>query len=297
MRLIGFAAALILILATAALARRLAPDNPPLRALTIAAVGLTPGVAIWALGGLETLAVGAFLTLGIYFMVAYFQGNRSRDAALAGLAFSAAVLARMDAAIFIGAAGIGVLAFSTGGFLTRFRAAFLVGGVPALASFAHMAWRLQYYGLPLPLTYYAKAETPLELRAAFLSELTSYVTFNFPLWPLAIVAGFAAFLTRQDNAPVVRALALPFICASAYILWSGGDHMPGARVCLPLLGLAAALVLGAIFLRHALRMRRIPEDVELPMKTFRYSITYLGILFAALLVHHYFLFHLSLSPA
>ena len=61
-----------------------------------------------------------------------------------------------------------------------------------------------------------------------------------------------------------------------------------------LIYLTAALVLGAIFLRHAIRMRRVPEDLELPMKTFKYSITYLGILFAALLVDHYFLFQLNL---
>ena len=58
--------------------------------------------------------------------------------------------------------------------------------------------------------------------------------------------------------------------------------------------LAAALVLGAIFLRHAIRMRRVPEDLELPMKTFKYSITYLGLLFAALLIDHYFLFQINL---
>jgi protoheme IX farnesyltransferase len=61
-----------------------------------------------------------------------------------------------------------------------------------------------------------------------------------------------------------------------------------------LIYLAAALVLGGIFLQHAIRMRLVPEDSELPMKTFKYSITYLGILFAALLVDHYFLFQLSL---
>ena len=61
-----------------------------------------------------------------------------------------------------------------------------------------------------------------------------------------------------------------------------------------LIYLAAALVLGAIFLRHAIRMRLVPDDIELPMKTFKYSITYLGILFAALLVDHYFLFQLNL---
>jgi protoheme IX farnesyltransferase len=61
-----------------------------------------------------------------------------------------------------------------------------------------------------------------------------------------------------------------------------------------LIYLAAALTLGGIFLRHAIRMRLAPEDLELPMKTFKYSITYLGILFAALLIDHYFLFQLSL---
>ena len=60
-----------------------------------------------------------------------------------------------------------------------------------------------------------------------------------------------------------------------------------------LIYLATALVLGGIFLRHALRMRFVPGDAELPMKTFKYSITYLGVLFAALLIDHYFLFMLS----
>jgi protoheme IX farnesyltransferase len=61
-----------------------------------------------------------------------------------------------------------------------------------------------------------------------------------------------------------------------------------------LIYLAAAIALDAVFLYHAIQMRRVPEDLELPMKTFKYSITYLGALFAALLVDHYFLFQLSL---
>ena len=61
-----------------------------------------------------------------------------------------------------------------------------------------------------------------------------------------------------------------------------------------LIYLATALVLGGIFLHYAIRMLRVPDDLELPMKTFKYSITYLGVLFAALLIDHYFLFQLSL---
>jgi len=49
---------------------------------------------------------------------------------------------------------------------------------------------------------------------------------------------------------------------------------------------AAALVLGAIFLGYAVRIYAAYSDA-LAQKTFRYSIAYLALLFAALLVDHY----------
>ena len=49
---------------------------------------------------------------------------------------------------------------------------------------------------------------------------------------------------------------------------------------------AAALVLGSIFLAHALRIYLRYSDA-VAQKTFRYSIAYLALLFAALLVDHY----------
>lgn len=61
-----------------------------------------------------------------------------------------------------------------------------------------------------------------------------------------------------------------------------------------LIYLTAAVSLGAVFLNYAIRMLRVPDDVELPMRTFKFSITYLAVLFAALLVDHYFLLQLSL---
>ncbi len=50
--------------------------------------------------------------------------------------------------------------------------------------------------------------------------------------------------------------------------------------------LAAALVLDGIFLRYAWALRNT-ERADLPMRTFRYSINYLALLFAALLIDHY----------
>ena len=61
-----------------------------------------------------------------------------------------------------------------------------------------------------------------------------------------------------------------------------------------LIYLSTALVLGGIFLTFAIRMRRTPGDLVLPMRTFKFSITYLGVLFAALLIDHYFLVQLSI---
>jgi protoheme IX farnesyltransferase len=50
--------------------------------------------------------------------------------------------------------------------------------------------------------------------------------------------------------------------------------------------LAAAVALGAVYIRHAVRILR-SEDERAAQATFRYSIAYLALLFAALLVDHY----------
>jgi protoheme IX farnesyltransferase len=50
--------------------------------------------------------------------------------------------------------------------------------------------------------------------------------------------------------------------------------------------LAAALALDGVFLRHAWILRTSGR-ADLPMRTFRFSINYLALLFAALLIDHY----------
>jgi len=52
--------------------------------------------------------------------------------------------------------------------------------------------------------------------------------------------------------------------------------------------LLTALVLDAWYLYYSIKMWRNPDDVELPMKSFKFSISYLGLLFSALLIDHYF---------
>jgi protoheme IX farnesyltransferase len=54
-----------------------------------------------------------------------------------------------------------------------------------------------------------------------------------------------------------------------------------------LIYLATAVLLGAQFVRHAVALKRTDAPPHLPMTVFRYSINYLMILFAALLLDHY----------
>lgn len=60
-----------------------------------------------------------------------------------------------------------------------------------------------------------------------------------------------------------------------------------------LIYLIGAVLLGIGFLYYAVQMIRHPDDMELPMKTFGFSINYLMILFVILLVDHYFPLHLN----
>lgn len=60
-----------------------------------------------------------------------------------------------------------------------------------------------------------------------------------------------------------------------------------------LIYLIGAVLLGIGFLYYAVQMIRHPDNMELPMKTFGFSINYLMILFVILLVDHYFPLNLN----
>jgi protoheme IX farnesyltransferase len=59
-----------------------------------------------------------------------------------------------------------------------------------------------------------------------------------------------------------------------------------------LIYLAAAIVLNFFFLRHSWRVHKHYSDL-IARKAFTYSILYLSLLFAALLVDHYFYYTIS----
>jgi protoheme IX farnesyltransferase len=87
--------------------------------------------------------------------------------------------------------------------------------------------------------------------------------------------------------PVTHGVAFTRLQVLLYtVLLTAVTIMPFVTGMSGLIYLAAALVLNAMFIFYALQMK-ITERAHLPMKVFRFSITYLMWLFAALLVDHY----------
>lgn len=119
--------------------------------------------------------------------------------------------------------------------------------------------------------------TPPHFWALAIARKEEYAKVGIPMLPVT----HGEDHTRLSILSYTVLLAL--VTLIPYLIGSSG-----------LIYLASALVLDAFFLYYALQMMRYPDDAEWAMKTFKYSITYLGFLFAALLIDHYFLIQISL---
>jgi len=119
--------------------------------------------------------------------------------------------------------------------------------------------------------------TPPHFWALAIARLEEYAKVDIPMLPVTHGVAY----TRLNI--LLYSILLLLVTIMPYLIGMSG-----------LIYLVAALGLGAYFLYYAVRMYRDHEDEELPMLMFKYSISYLGLLFTALLIDHYFLFQLSL---
>jgi protoheme IX farnesyltransferase len=111
--------------------------------------------------------------------------------------------------------------------------------------------------------------TPPHFWALAIARRDEYARAGIPMLPVTHGVAYTRLQVLLYTVLLVLVTLMPFV-----------THMSG------LLYLAAALVLNAGFLYYALALK-ITARVELPMRVFRFSITYLMWLFAALLVDHY----------
>ena len=116
--------------------------------------------------------------------------------------------------------------------------------------------------------------TPPHFWALAIAKLEDYERVGIPMLPVTHGEEF----TRQHI--LLYTILLVLVTIVPYLTGMSG-----------LIYLVAALALGGRFLYWAIRMRR-DSDKAIPMQVFRFSITYLMYLFAALLIDHYFIIRL-----
>jgi protoheme IX farnesyltransferase len=111
--------------------------------------------------------------------------------------------------------------------------------------------------------------TPPHFWALAIARKDEYAKVGIPMLPVTHGVPFTRLQVVLYTLLLTSVTLMPFVTGMSGIIY-----------------LAAALVLNGMFIWHAIAMK-VTERAHLPMKVFRFSITYLMWLFAALLVDHY----------
>jgi len=120
--------------------------------------------------------------------------------------------------------------------------------------------------------------TPPHFWALAIARKEEYAKVEIPMLPVTHGESYTRLQILLYTILLLLVTILPYLIGMSGIIY-----------------LLAAIILGGFFLNYAVRMLRQVDDAELPMNMFRFSISYLGFLFAALLIDHYLLFQLSIA--
>jgi protoheme IX farnesyltransferase len=142
------------------------------------------------------------------------------------------------------------------------------GAMPPVLGWAAVTGEVTADALTLFLIIFAW--TPPHFWALALYRKNEYAKAGVPMLPVTHGDKFTRLHVLLYTVILFACSLLPFVVRMSGLIY-----------------LAAAVVLGSMFLRYAVRIYRDYSDT-LARRTFRFSITYLAALFAALLIDHYF---------
>ena len=143
----------------------------------------------------------------------------------------------------------------------------LAGAIPPMLGWVAVTDSMDPYAWLLVLIIFVW--TPPHFWALAIHRADEYAEADIPMLPVTHGILYTRKSVLYYTVLLVACSLLPYLTGMTGMIY-----------------LVAAVLLGLGFLMHALALR-FTEDPARPMKTFGYSIVYLFILFAALLVDHY----------
>jgi heme o synthase len=141
------------------------------------------------------------------------------------------------------------------------------GAAPPLLGWAAVTNSIEPGALLLFLIVFAW--TPPHFWALAIARRDEYAKAGIPMLPVAYGIELTRFHILLYTVLLTIVTLLPWLIAMSGVIYG-----------------VSALVLDAMFLKLAWQLYKTPRP-DLPMRTFRWSINYLGFLFAALLIDHY----------
>jgi heme o synthase len=144
------------------------------------------------------------------------------------------------------------------------------GAAPPVLGWAAVSNSIDPHALLLFLIIFTW--TPPHFWALAIARRDDYAKVGIPMLPVTHGIPYTRLQIVLYTILLVLSTLLPYLIGMSGFIY-----------------LAAALVLNGRFLYYVLALQRGLRP-ELPMRTFKFSITYLMLLFAALILDHYFLF-------
>jgi protoheme IX farnesyltransferase len=141
------------------------------------------------------------------------------------------------------------------------------GAAPPLLGWTAVTGQVDPYALLLFLIIFTW--TPPHFWALAIARRDEYAKAGIPMLPVAYGNDFTRLHILLYTILLVIVTLLPYLTGMSGLIY-----------------LLAAVILGGIFLVRVLQLKT-RTDARLPMRTFTFSITYLALLFAALMVDHY----------
>ncbi|MFO7602324.1 MAG: heme o synthase [Gammaproteobacteria bacterium] len=147
------------------------------------------------------------------------------------------------------------------------------GAAPPVLGWTAVTGQVDPHSLLLFLIIFAW--TPPHFWALAIHRRDEYAKVDIPMLPVTHGVEFTRLQVLLYTIILTAVTLLPFVTGMSGLIY-----------------LAGTLVLDAVFLYYAIRMQSGKDD-RIAMKTFGYSILYLMLLFALLLIDHYFRFDLG----